>query len=94
MQHGKTSKKTGNATRASVNKKMAKPHLVKCARIAEQKLDAARISQQASVTMLGTVEKVSPSSRPRQPEKALIGVDGDDRWQRNLRSENTVAGHS
>jgi len=40
--------------------------------------------------MLGTVKKIILSSRPNQPEKAEIAVDGTDRPHRNLRFENTL----
>jgi hypothetical protein len=37
-----------------------------------------------------TVEKLIPSRRPSQPEKAQIGVDGADLGYRNLRIENSL----
>jgi hypothetical protein len=40
--------------------------------------------------MPGTVEKIVPSPRPSQPEKALITVDGADRGYRHLRIENML----
>lgn len=40
--------------------------------------------------MPGTVEKIVPSPRPSQPEKALITVKGADRGYRNLRIENVL----
>jgi hypothetical protein len=90
MMHKKTKKKTGNATLARVDQEMAKPRMARSAKIAELNLDTSRISEQPSVTMTGTVEKIIPSSRPSQPEKAQIDVDGADRPHRNLRFENTL----
>ena len=60
------------------------------ARITELKLDTARIPEQPTVTMPGTVAKIIPSPRPSQPEKAQIAVDGADHRYRNLRIENTL----
>jgi hypothetical protein len=69
---------------------MAKPRMARSARIAELKLDSARIPEHPSITMPGTVKKIIPSLRPNQPEKAQIAVDGADRLHRNLRFENTL----
>jgi hypothetical protein len=90
MLHKKTRKKIGNATRASVTKEMAKPRMARSARIAELKLDTARIPEQPSITMPGTVDKIIPSPCPSQPEKAQIAFDGADHPHRNLRFENTL----
>jgi hypothetical protein len=78
MVRKKTKKNIGNALRASVMKEMAKPRMTRSARIAELNLDAARIPEQPSVTMSGNVDKIIPSLRPSQPEKAQIAVDGAD----------------
>ena len=67
---------------------MAKPRMARSARIAELNLDTARISEQPSTTMPGTVNKIIPSHRPTQPEKAQIAVDGAD--HRHHRIENTL----
>ena len=64
--------------------------MARSARIAEQKLISARIPARASVSMPGTVDKIIPSPRPRQPEKAQIAVDGAHRPHRDLRIENTL----
>lgn len=40
--------------------------------------------------MPGTVDKIIPSSRPSQPEKAQISVDRTDHRHRDLRIENTL----
>lgn len=69
---------------------MAKPRMAKSARIAELNLDTARIPEQPSVTMPGTVDKIIPSLRLNQPDRAQIAVDGADRRYRDLRIENTL----
>jgi hypothetical protein len=72
----KAKKELGEATLGSVKKEMAKPRMAKSARIAELNLDTARIPEQPSTTMPGTVDKIIPSPCPSQPEKAQIAVDG------------------
>jgi hypothetical protein len=79
-----------NATRASVTKEMGKPRMARSAKIAELNLDTTRISEQPSVTMPGTVDKIIPSPGPSQPEKAQIAVEGADRLHRDLRIENML----
>ena len=69
---------------------MAKPRMARSARIAELNLDTARISEQPSVSMPGTVHKVIPSVRAGQPDKAQIAVDEADHNYRDLRIENTL----
>lgn len=86
----KLKKKSANATRASVKKEMAKPRMARSARIAELNLDTARIREEPSTTMPGTVNKIIPSSGPSQPEKAQIAVDRTDHRHRDLRIENTL----
>lgn len=86
----KVKKSTSKSTHASVKREMAKPRMAKSARIAERNLDSARISEQPSVTMPGTVDKIIRSPRPSQPEKAHIAVDGADHRYRNLRIENSL----
>jgi len=91
MRHKKRKKERGDATRASVKKEMAKPRMARSARIAELNLDTARIPEQPSTTMPGTVDKIIPSARPSQPERAQISVDAADLWRRErLRIENTL----
>jgi hypothetical protein len=85
-----TKTKTGIATRANIKKEMAKPRIARSARIAELKLDTTRNPEPPSVIMPGTVEKIIPSPRPSQPEKAQVAVDGADQRHRNLRFENTL----
>jgi len=86
----KVKKETGSATRASVKKEMMKPRVARSARIAELNLDTARIPEQPSTTMPGTVDKIIPSARPSQPEKAQIAVDETDLPYRDFRIENTL----
>jgi hypothetical protein len=90
MLHKKGKKESGNATRAGVRKEMAKPRMARSARIAELNLDAARIPEQPSATMPGTVDKIIRSPRPNQPERAQIAVGGADHRYRYLRIENTL----
>ncbi len=90
MLNKKGKKEPGNATRANVKKEMAKPRMAKSARITELNLDTARIPERSSTTMPGTVDKIIPSPRPNQPEKAQIAVDGADHQYRDLRAENTL----
>jgi hypothetical protein len=45
-----------NAIRATVRNEMAKPRMAKSARIAELNLDTARIAEQPSTTIPGTVD--------------------------------------
>src|SRR3982074_2821532 len=86
----KKAKKEHDAIRASVKKEMAEPRMARSARIAEMNLDSARIPEQPSTTLSGTVDKIIPSLRPSQPEKAQIGVGGADCRYRDLRIENTL----
>lgn len=86
----KAKKRPGDAIRASVKKEMAKPRMARSGKIAELNLDMARIPEQPSTTMPGTVDKIIPSRRPNQPEKAQIAVDRTDHRHRDLRIENTL----
>jgi hypothetical protein len=86
----KVKKETGNATRAGVEKEMAKPRMAKSAGIAESNLDIARIPERPSITMPGTVDKIIPSVRPSRSEKAQIAVDETDPPYRDFRIENTL----
>jgi hypothetical protein len=90
MLHKRSKKEPGNATHASVKKEMAKPRMARSARIAELNLDTARIPEQPSAIMPGTVDKIIPSPRPSQPEKAQIAVKGADHRDQGLRIENTL----
>jgi hypothetical protein len=86
----KARKETGNATRANVNKEMAKPRIAKSAKIAELHLNTERISELPSTTVPGTVNKIILSARPSRPEKAQIAVDQTDPPHRDFRIENTL----
>jgi hypothetical protein len=90
MLHKKSNKESGNAIRASVKKEMATPRMARSARITELNLDTARISEQPTTTMPGTVDKIIPSPGPSQPEKAQIAIGGADHRYRDLRIENTL----
>jgi len=90
MLRKKAKKRRGDATRASVKREMAKPPITRSARIAELKLDAARIPEESRTTMSGVVDKIIPSPRPSQPEQANIVVDVPDKHYRDLRIENTL----
>lgn len=90
MVHKKAKKETRNATRASIQKEMAKPRMARSARITELNLDTARTPEQPSTTMPGTVDRIIPSRRPTQPETAQIAVDRTDHRYRGLRIENTL----
>jgi hypothetical protein len=85
----KSRKDTGDATRASVKKEMARPRMAKSARITQRNLEAGRIPKRPSTTMPGTVDKIIPSQSHKQAEKAQIGVESAARRYRNLRIENT-----
>jgi hypothetical protein len=78
MPHKKYKKEHDPPTRASVRKEMAKPRMARSAKIAELNLDTARIPEQPSVSMRGTVDKIIPSPGPSQPEKAQIAVEEAD----------------
>jgi hypothetical protein len=90
MLHKKSKKEPGNATQASVKQEMAKPRMARSARIAELNLDTARTPEQPSAVMPGTVDKIIPSPRPSQAEKAQIAVKGADHRDQDLRIENTL----
>jgi len=79
-------KQSNKATRASIKKEMAKPRMAKSVRIAELNFGAERIPGQPRTTMIGTVNKIIPSLRRNQPEKAQIAVDR----YRGLRIEDTL----
>jgi hypothetical protein len=90
MTHKKHRKESDAATHASVKKELAKPRMARSARIAELNLDITRIPEQPSTSMSGTVDKITPSPRPSQPENARIAVDGSDHRSQDLRIENTL----
>jgi hypothetical protein len=86
----KAGKEPGDALRASVREEMARPRMAKSARITQRNLDAGRIAERPRTTMPGTVDKIIPPARPKQPEKAQIVVDGAARRHRDLRIENSL----
>ena len=90
MLRKKGKRESDDATRASVMKEIAKPRMARSVRIAELNLDRARIPEDSSVTMPGTVDRIIPSSRLSRPDKAQISVDGADRGYQNLRIENML----
>ena len=90
MLHKKGKKEPGNALLVGIKKEMAKPRMAKSTRIAELNLDTARIPEQPSTTMSGTVDKIISSRRPSQPEKAQIAVDVTNHWHRELRIDNSL----
>jgi hypothetical protein len=89
MNNNKRKKVLNNTIDTSVLTEMALPRMSKSARIAEQNLDAARIPEQPRTVISGTVEKLIPSPRPNQPEKAQIAIEGDHGY-RGLRIENSL----
>ena len=65
----KAKKETGNATRVSVYKEMAKPRMAKSARMAALNLDAKRVPEpRPRTTLPGKVDKIIPSPYPTLPE--------------------------
>jgi hypothetical protein len=79
MLHRKDKKKTDNATQASVKKEMAKPRMARFARIADLNMNPARIRQQPSAIMPGTVDKIIASPDPRRKPGETWGKPGDGR---------------
>ena len=72
----KAKKELDKATLASVKKELAKPRMARSACKEEVNLNTARISECASTTMPGIVDKIILSPHPSKPEKARIAVDG------------------
>jgi hypothetical protein len=52
------------------------------------------MTEVASATLLGTVEKVIKSTIPNEPEKAQIDVEGADHKHKSIRIENTLTDSS
>lgn len=90
MLNTKIKKEPSNAVRAGVEKEMAMPRMARSARIATLNWDTARIPEQPSAVMPGTVDKLIPSPGPSEPEKAQIAIGGADRGYRDLRIENAL----
>jgi hypothetical protein len=89
MPNSSDKKKRDDAIAEIVLKQIEQPRMSKSARIAELNLDTARIPEQPSTILKGTVDKILPPA-PSQPEKAQIGVDGADEGYRDLRIENIL----
>jgi hypothetical protein len=89
MNNNKRKKVLSNTIDTSVLTEMALPRMSKSARIAEQNLDTARVTEQPRTVIPGTVEKLIPSPRPNQPEKAQIAIEGDHGY-RDLLIENSL----
>lgn len=86
----KTKKGFRRATRVSVEKEMDQPRMSRSAKIAELDLDIARIREEPSTSMRGTVREIIPPERASQSEKAQISVGTADKKYRELRIENTL----
>jgi hypothetical protein len=86
----KHEKETRDSTRASVKAELAKPRMAKSARIAELKLDTARIPEKPSTTFPGVVDRIVRSPRANLPEKAHVAINGPDRGYSDLRFDNTL----
>lgn len=48
------------------------------------------MTENASVTLPGTVEKIIPPIHPSEPEKAQISVEGADELYQEIRIENSL----
>jgi len=90
MTKKESKKESSKAIRASVTEEMAKPRMARSAKIAELNLDTARIPEQPSVTLPGTVDKIILSPNPGKPGKAQVAVEGAERRYRYLRIENEL----
>jgi hypothetical protein len=89
MNNNKQKKETSNTILVGVQKELALPRMSKSAKIAERNSDTARIPEQPRTVIPGTVDKLIPSSRPSQPDKAQIAIAGDEGY-RDLRIENSL----
>jgi hypothetical protein len=90
MPRKKTKKITGDRTRARVVKEMSKPRMARSASIAELDMDPTRIPERPSLSMPGTVAKVTRPSKPSQPGNAKISLKAYPRDKQNLRIENAL----
>ena len=90
MLRKKAKKGSENPIPASVKKEMSMPRMARSARIAELKLNHARVPQQPSATMPGTVDKIVPYLRSRQVEQAQVVIDGAEHGYRDICIENTL----
>lgn len=90
MPHQRTKKRSRSATRESVKQEMQRPRVTRSASIAELNLDADRIRELPSTSIPGTVRRIIPIRRGRNPEKAQITVDLPDNRYREIRIENSL----
>jgi hypothetical protein len=87
--NNKHKKELSNTIPSSLQTEMALPRMSKSARIAERRLDRARVPEQPKTVMPGTVAKLVRSPLPSQTEKAQISIEGDGGY-RDLRIENSL----
>jgi hypothetical protein len=90
MIDNKNKRKPGDTILTDVQKEMAQPRMSKSARMAAQNLDRTRTPEMPRSIMPGTVDRLIPSPRPSQPEKAQIAIKGADQGYRDLRIENSL----
>ena len=76
------------ATLASVKKELAKPRMARSACKEEVNLNTARVSERASTTVPGMVDRIILSPRPSKPEKARIAVDGTNQRRQSHSYKN------
>jgi hypothetical protein len=88
--HIKRLKRSEKATRASVEKEMAKPRVTKSARIAQLNLGTGRTPEPPRVSMPGTVIEIVPPGQLGKPESAQIVLDVGERQHRSFRIENSL----
>ena len=84
MGQKKSKKEVRSATRVSVEKEMDQPRMSRSAKLAELDLDIARIREEPSTSMAGTVRKIIPAERASQPEKTQVSVSAADKNYRDL----------
>lgn len=68
----------------SGEKEMDQPRMSRSAKLAELDLDIARIREEPSTSMAGTVRKIIPAERASQPEKTQVSVSAADKNYRDL----------
>jgi hypothetical protein len=78
-------------TRAETKKEMAQPRMALSVRIAEMNLRSARIPEHANSRIPGKAEKIIPSPRKSQLEKAQIAIDVPEKHRyRDLLIDNEL----
>jgi hypothetical protein len=80
----KSKKQARSPTRVSGEKEMDQPRMSRSAKLAELDLDIARIREEPSTSMAGTVRKIIPAERASQPEKTQVSVSAADKNYRDL----------